>query len=228
MEIKIPARYLAALKLFAGDRDIRYYLNGVCVEADIAGATLVATDGHRLAAIRANQDLPRAVTVVIKNEMLKGIKKASKGDAILTVGEDDKALTLRHDGAVYEGIAIDCKYPDWRKVLPQSTDGVAGAYNQRYIGDMGEAAQILSGKKSEFATISQNGAKAALVNIGTEPFVAALMPMRDTVKAVVPPWAMPKVEKSTKKPVKKSRAKGAAESARESRLVSLSQVVSSE
>ncbi len=64
-----PVAALKALTLFAARKDIRFYLNGICVDLAQSGVPiLVATDGHRMCAVdvaahttRADLDLVSAV-----------------------------------------------------------------------------------------------------------------------------------------------------------------------
>ncbi|SFB46296.1 hypothetical protein [Azotobacter beijerinckii] len=49
---RVSPRYFAAVHLFAGVNDVRYYLNGVCLQRHHEkGVVLVATNGHVLGAI---------------------------------------------------------------------------------------------------------------------------------------------------------------------------------
>lgn len=198
MNIKIPARFIAALKYFAATQDIRYYLNGIYIEAAGDDTILVATDGHRIGYARVAATLPAGTQMIVPNDILRAVK--AKGDVAIAL--DGNALTLTYDGATYSGKAIDGKYPEWRRTLPKELSGVAGQYNAGYLGDLGKVAAILvrAGKQP---TIAQNGEGPAFISFdGEQNFYATLMPMRAIPLPNVPQWLKP-VET---KPIAKRRA----------------------
>ena len=92
-----PVSVLKALTLFAARKDIRYYLNGICVDLDQSGVPiLVATDGHRMCAVdvaahttRADLDLvsevpgqtPHGAAILNIDGVLQALKLATSARA---------------------------------------------------------------------------------------------------------------------------------------------------
>lgn len=132
-----PANKVKAALIFAGTKDIRYYLNAVyfCRHGDAMLA--VATDGHRLTVIHdANANdvegdaLPKEFGVIIGRDQLAAALKAhgTAGMPLIFNVEaiaDQAALGARkvrilaNGGAsVTEDREIEGKYPDWEKIIP--------------------------------------------------------------------------------------------------------------
>ena len=59
MKITIRTDIFAAVSLFRGLEDVRYYLNGIYLETGSQGARLVATDGHQLAVAKIEGEYPK-------------------------------------------------------------------------------------------------------------------------------------------------------------------------
>lgn len=109
--LKVPANYIAVLKLFTGKNDKRYWINGVVVEVGAKGARLAATDGHVLGVFYVDgytSDVP--INVTIPNELLDNIK--SKGDVYITIGEAEgedlsRPVNLEQGNTAIKGYTID-------------------------------------------------------------------------------------------------------------------------
>ena len=77
MEIKLTVRAeaIAVLKLFASDKDVRYYLNGINLEIGATESRLVATDGSMLGCFRVESEQPEVdaplTDIIIPNDLLK-------------------------------------------------------------------------------------------------------------------------------------------------------------
>lgn len=141
-KINVTAAQLEAALLFAGKKDIRYYLNGIFFKP--AAGVIYATDGHRAIEIKtpgaAGPDefiIPRESA-----EMALKIAKASK-QKMVSVDYCADARTGRIGAA--EFIAVDAKYPDAASVFPDAADAVlaAGMLNADYYWDACKAAALL-------------------------------------------------------------------------------------
>ncbi len=201
--LTVPATYIAVLKLFTANRDIRYYLNGISIEVTGTEARLIATDGHRVGVFRAQVEQPVAqplTDVIIPNELLAGIKP--KGVVAFIIGPKENGTNSRSvrvhpqcDEYAVTGKTIDGRYPDWRRVIPCEVSGEAAQFNPNFIGDLGKASRYLHGKgpfSHSHVGIGHNGDRGALIDLGKEEFVGVLMPMRgDKPHSFVPPaWAL--------------------------------------
>lgn len=133
-----PAR-LAAVAPFAGRKDVRYYLNSVCVEWLPDGRPLlVATNGHVLAAVpgvaELQEDAPRHVQTVLLDidkvdAVLKAHGRAPGGIAIefddIADGKTTEAprrdpkdvALIASNGARFAQVGVDAKYPEWRRIV---------------------------------------------------------------------------------------------------------------
>jgi DNA polymerase-3 subunit beta len=184
MELIIRKAHIQAVMLFAGKKDIRYYLNGACIDTGEHGAHLVATDGHTLAvACISTEPLP-AGQIIIPRDMLDGIKAGKKGNAIVTVTYDDtqapdikqRKITINNDGIESTMQELDGRYPDYRRVIPKTLSGEIAQFQIEYLMRGQKAAEILGGKYCE---ILHNGNNTAVLATGHDDFIAIVMPIRE-------------------------------------------------
>lgn len=124
---------IAYVSLFAGTQDIRYYLNGVCLQNSSDGFFAVATDGHVLAYAKLGDKLGDDFEIILQNSTVK----------IIAACKDRLGIDLEHNSATsevsirtQEGTqtlkALGGKYPDWRRVVPQ--DDTAQIDNGQPLG----------------------------------------------------------------------------------------------
>ena len=160
-QITIPRTDLQAALLFAAKQDVRFYLNGVLVDAsDPLVPRLVATDGARLLRIdlpgetvsgsrREQWILPRAFveqlikTIKVERYTLELGVERKEGDApaVGTVRDATSGLGTR---------CIDAHFPDWRGVAPVElgdTDPHPGRFNTKFLADAVKAQNLITGSK---------------------------------------------------------------------------------
>ena len=99
-------------------QDVRYYLNGICIEVKDNLADVVATDGHRMSVVRA---LP-AQCVAAGQYIIPA-------DSTLLLSDDTFSIArIGHREGVVLGSGsthlIEGKFPDWRRVIPKPTHSV--------------------------------------------------------------------------------------------------------
>ena len=212
MEIKLTVRaeIIAALKLFAADKDVRFYLNGINLEIGATESRLVATNGHSLGCFRIESEQPEVITplgnIIIPNDLLKPIK--AKGMVEIAIGpletkKDAKGeevpvssarpVTLTYAGVSMSGKTLDGIFPDWRRVIPSKVSGEAAQFDPAYIGTLAKAWSILHGGKGPHRVgLGFNGNNGALITLADENFVGVIMPMRPhavTTPETPPSWA---------------------------------------
>lgn len=172
MKIQFPRTYLAAAAQFMADSDIRYYLNGMCVEVLPTETRLVATDGHICGVLRwptKNETIPReliipAATVALVCKM--------KGDFVELAHEDGRGWSL--DGVPFA--PVDGKFPAYRRIIITRPSGEAGHYRADLIARFAKAGKAL--KRRDQPIIRQNGTNGALVHFyAFDDFIGVLMPM---------------------------------------------------
>jgi len=186
-EVVVQLGHLKALKLFVAKKDIRYYLNGVYVEFNKYNTIFVATDGHRLlsTAVYHNevQHGRDTLGVVIPIETIDALLKVKStlGAASISIEIESNVVTKIHivnDVVKLEARPVVGKYPDFRRVFPESVSNEPGNYDFTYLNDFNKAAEYISGVKNAKAALSQNGLKPALVDIGEPDCVGVISPLR--------------------------------------------------
>lgn len=152
----IDSKIICALKLFAGQKGIRYYLNGICWEGD----KMVATNGVVIAVAQVPEAAP--TSIIIPNEAF-ALTKPSGGKIEIT---PDRVGSLSYK-------PIDDKYPDWRRVLPLAATGEVAQFDPDFIAVLSKASKLVGG----FPRIAHNGRNVAIVRFGErEDFFAGVMP----------------------------------------------------
>lgn len=195
MQFTTFADTLKALTLIAAKDDSRYYLNGVCIDVAVTGATeavAVATDGHMLIAVPLQLDpdvTAAAGQYIIPRELIDGLK-ARKG-AFATVKLDARSVTINVGGANITAPLIDGQFPDWRRVVPRTVTGLASQIDADYLHAMKKAHKLLGGSYSP--TVAHNGAEtgdggAARVLLAAGA-IGVIMPLRaDKPVLETPAW----------------------------------------
>lgn len=130
LSITMSARRLSEMIVevapFMAEADIRPYLNGALFSLDKEGLWLVGTDGHRICVshepiLGSDSLTPRNIIVPRKTALLAKKLLGQGGNIRLTLGAKDVQFTFE-DGTVLLGKSIDGTYPNWRGVLPITTE----------------------------------------------------------------------------------------------------------
>ncbi|MBN49948.1 MAG: hypothetical protein CMN85_10435 [Spongiibacteraceae bacterium] len=173
IEARIQARHLAAAMVIAAKDDIRYYLNGVCIEpAPDGGILLVSTDGHRLLVIHdpdgfASEQfiLPRnpdLIRVCNKSSLPNGSQRDMKRVSRIVV-RGGLAYAVNNcfdlESPEFDPTTTNCAWPfnpidgrfaDWRRVLAESDNEndegkKSFSVNPKYFGDFEVVKKHLGG-----------------------------------------------------------------------------------
>lgn len=186
-EVIVQLGQLQALKLFVPKKDIRYYLNGIYVEFNKYNTILVATDGHRLLTTAIyNNDVQHGrdtIGAIIPIEIIESLLKVKSKIGAVSIYLDVennivRKIHLVNDAIKLEVLPIDGKYPDFRRVFPESVSNEPGNYDFSFLNDFDKAAQYLAGHKKAKAALSQNGDKAALVDLDYPDCAGVVMPLK--------------------------------------------------
>ena len=181
--ITINKSALKAVSRFAAKTDIRYYLVGVLVEATATETRLVATDGHTMLIHRTPAENSHAWTGIIPLDTVQAIlkhKTASKRvDFPIELHETASQHELRIDysGQAFIFRPVDGKFPDYRRVIPQSITGEAACYQPEYLQRVQDAAADLVNAKTAGFGMGYNGNSAAVCSINPD-CLAVIMPLR--------------------------------------------------
>lgn len=195
MKITIDYAIIKSLLIAAPKKDIRYYLNGICVDASKDTVVLVATDGHMMLSFPVSAD---AIEDRINGQFIidrvdfDAIKpaKAGKHTLPLIIEVDEKGYTI--SGATKAvNTLVDGKFPDWRRVVPQTLSGELAQFNLDLLSRINDIRKTL-GRGACDATIHHNGNSCAQVT-GLHPDALMLvMPCRSNDAqgdAPIPSWA---------------------------------------
>jgi len=211
VKLTIKAETIKALLAVAAKSDVRYYLNAIAIDARATGdVTLVATDGHRLLAVPVDSDdienfadfMPGVW--VVDRALLESVKpmKAGRTDfplalTIASAGTGNLPTVSLVGATTASGTAVDGRFPDWRRVMPASANGIAAQFSPEYVGSFGKVGELLGGKgKSIPCVIHHNGSDGALVTFPGSPAIGVIMPMRVSADTSTPPhpglpsWAL--------------------------------------
>lgn len=195
MKITIDYAIIKALLTAAPKKDIRYYLNGICVDASKETVVLVATDGHMMLCFPVSaDDIEDRIEgqFIIDRVDLDAIKpaKAGKHTLPLVIEISDKGYTI--SGATKAvNTLVDGKFPDWRRVVPQTISGELAQFNLELLSRINDIRKVL-GQDEYATTIHHNGRSCAQVSGLKHDALLMLMPMRsDKAQSDValPSWA---------------------------------------
>ena len=152
--LTIPQSALKALfertQFCMAQQDVRYYLNGLCLEIGSKRLRAVATDGHRMA--MSDMDAPgsssieRQIIIPRKgvHEMVR-LLEASEEAAEIQIAPNHLRLKTQ-DGVVFTTKLIDGRFPDYTKVVPATQSKVVGLDRIVFKEALGRVA-ILSNEK---------------------------------------------------------------------------------
>lgn len=143
-------RYLVERTSFAmAQQDVRYFLNGMLLEASTGQLRAVATDGHRLALcdVEANIDETEPHQVILPR---KGVLELAR----LTDNEQEDArvvlggnfVRIEAPDFIFTSKLIDGKFPDYQRVLPRGGDKTILLQRSSFKEALGRAS-ILTNEK---------------------------------------------------------------------------------
>lgn len=175
MTITMTTNLFLAAARFVSTEKTGHYLKGVYVQhAEGGGLLYTATDGHRIMHIydaAAQMDGDARIIGITKPKFLAAWHKAPQLLWESGVLHDESKALL---AAAAE---VDGTFPDYTRVLPETTSGVAAQFNASYLADFKDVA-----KKCDLGDVfvHHNGENPALVTFFNAPAVAGLVPMRSS------------------------------------------------
>ena len=119
---------ISYVSLFSGTQDIRYYLNGVCLHNNADGFYAVATNGNVLACSKLGDKLEGDdFEIILPNSVAKIIASCKERFGIDLEHEKVTAqLSIKTQDGTQTLKAIEGKYPDWRRIVPQDDNAQLG------------------------------------------------------------------------------------------------------
>lgn len=192
VSLTVNRNSLRAALLFSAVSDVRYYLNGVMIEARKASTFIVATDGRRAGVFKSAtiaDNLPAdGLEIIVPVALVKSVKSfKALPDITVLYDTETRTVTIQDVDGAQSAKAVDGKFPDWRRIVPAQTTGDAAQFDPELIADLAKVAKAL-GRKPQLVHVHFNGTGAAVVTIsGESQFLGVVMPLvhkPETVQAV--------------------------------------------
>ena len=197
MDIKlvVPAKIIATLKLFAGRKDIRWYINSINIEVDAEKMILVATNGEILGCFRianARSDIDKPLTnIIIPIHAFAHVKGIGDVEIIIDALKSG-SVTVKFKTSSVTTKILDATYPNFRRIIPRYISEQPAQFNMRLLGVLAKAWAVLhSTKATPRVVIGYNGSDFALVSLGYEDFIGVIAPLHCTPKPILnapPDW----------------------------------------
>ncbi|GLT13293.1 DNA polymerase III subunit beta [Vibrio algivorus] len=142
------------------NQDVRYYLNGMLFE--IEGTTLrsVATDGHRMAVAETALvgEYAQQQVIVPRKGVLELIKLLDRPDEQVTLQIGSSNIRANVNEFTFTSKLVDGRFPDYRRVMPQSTNKTLEADCEALRQSFSRAA-ILSNEKFRGVRVNLSGSE---------------------------------------------------------------------
>lgn len=180
---EINIKVLRAMLPLAGERDIRFYLNGVMVEVRQTQTRYVATTGSVMGIYDESRenDTSETTQIIIPRDVVKQLKPNKKRVfGSLVLNDDGTARILNPASEQDIGFKpIDGVFPDYQRVVPKEAAGTAGNYDFELLYRFVEVSKALGAKYPGMIDLQQNGPTgAALVHLSDSNFKGVVMPCR--------------------------------------------------
>jgi len=158
----IDIKTLKALILFAGHKDIRFYMNGLHIEQGANGTLAVATNGHAMAVARIDSDCYAPATMIVHRQYIDAIKTKY---AVTFAQNDDATVSIQTADSKIAVPLIDKRFPDWRRVVSDKQTGERGYFHPDYAALVEKAGQIINKQNFPYL-IQQNGNSVGYCSLG--------------------------------------------------------------
>lgn len=207
-KITLAQSAIKAVSFAMAKNDIRYYLNGMCIQHNGEETRIIATDGHRLHMVRVEHKdglVIDPIECIIPDTLVNTIikAKAPKHDKLREVHitiDGDKVSAVLPDGTESIAKLIDGKFPDYTRVIPDSFNGQPAQYNCDYVSDIFAGHMAYHGVKTPLVGFSYNGDScggicyggfcAIVMSLRAECVVSGLDTMRSAMRKPEPAQAV--------------------------------------
>lgn len=186
MKITLKTSVLRAALICAAKKDLRYYLQGVCVSINHPDIAMVyGTDGHVLFAGQSPIVCHVApenygFDVIIPSDTIKAIDKRAEFVDLMTIEGGEKGYYLLGNSRFQ---AIDARYPDISRVVPARdafSELKISYFDPELIVKGNEALAMYYGdKKGKVFPLSQRGDYSGAIHNNQNDAVVVVMPMRN-------------------------------------------------
>ena len=186
MKITLKTSVLRAALLCAAKKDLRYYLQGVCVSINHPNFAMVyGTDGHVLFAGECPievHEAPQAYgfQIIIPSDTIKAIDKKSEFIDLETIDGGAKDYYLLGNARFQ---AIDARYPDISRVVPARdafSELKISYFDPELLIKGNEALAMYYGaKKGKVFPLLQRGDYSGVIHNHANDALVVVMPMRN-------------------------------------------------
>ncbi|AMG30593.1 DNA polymerase III subunit beta [Grimontia hollisae] len=111
------------------NQDVRYFLNGMLLETEGTTLRSVATDGHRMAVgtTLLDNELAAQQVIVPRKGVTELMRMLDNPDAPVTIQIGSANIRALVNQFVFTSKLVDGRFPDYRRVLPQSSNKIMEA-----------------------------------------------------------------------------------------------------
>jgi len=186
MKITLKTSVLRAALLCAAKKDIRYYLQGICISFNHPEVAMVCgTNGHILFAGQCpieTIEAPEALgfEIIVPGDVIKGLDKKAEVVMLETIDSMPKGHYVLGNTRFQ---AIDARFPDISRVIPSRdafSEQKASYFRPEYLCTANEALAMFYGdKKDKCYSLSQRGDASGVVHNGRNDALVVVMPMRN-------------------------------------------------
>ena len=186
MKISLKTSVLRAALLCAAKKDIRYYLQGICISFNHPEIAMVCgTNGHILFAGQCPIDVIEApeaygFEIIVPGDVIKALDKKAEVVMLETIDAMPKGNYVLGNTRFQ---AIDARFPDISRVIP-SRDAFSeikpSYFRPEYLCTANEALAMFYGdKKDKCYSLAQRGDASGVVHNGRNDALVVVMPMRN-------------------------------------------------
>jgi hypothetical protein len=186
MKITLKTSVLRAALICAAKKDLRYYLQGICISINNPYVAMVyGTDGHILFAAQSPiivHESPEAYgfQIIIPSDTIKAIDKKAEFIDLETIEGGAKDYYLLGNARFQ---AFDARYPDISRVVPARdafSELKISYFDPELLVKGNEALAIYYGaKKGKIFPLSQRGDSSGAIHNNQNDAVVVVMPMRN-------------------------------------------------
>jgi hypothetical protein len=186
MKITLKTSVLRAALICAAKKDLRYYLQGICISINGPDIAMVyGTDGHVLFAGQCPIEVHQApeaygFQIIIPSDTIKAIDKKAEFIDLETIEGGAKDYYLLGNARFQ---AFDARYPDISRVVPARdafSELKISYFDPELLVKGNEALAIYYGtKKGKIFPLSQRGDSSGAIHNNQNDAVVVVMPMRN-------------------------------------------------
>jgi hypothetical protein len=186
MKISLKTSVLRAALLCSAKKDIRYYLQGICISFNHPEIAMVCgTNGHILFAGQCPVDVIEApeaygFEIIMPGDVIKGLDKKADVVMLETIDSMPKGHYVLGNTRFQ---AIDAKFPDISRVIPSRDafpEQKASYFRPDYLQTANEALAMYYGdKKDKCYSLTQRGDASGVVHNSRSDALVVVMPMRN-------------------------------------------------